>query len=393
MRRLFGSRRPLFGDSGAQRIVFVYDAVYPWVKGGAERRYHALAKELAGRGHDVHWYGMQYWSGPSTVRIDGIAFHGVCKARPLYTESGRRSISQALIFGAACLRMILSGGLSGAQVVDCCGFPFFSLFSVWLVTRLRGQSMVVTCHEVWGDRYWTEYLGAAGRVGALVERTALRLPRQIIAVSEDTRDRLSAEIGVSAAVTVVPNGVDLAVIDGIAAAEHPIDVLYVGRLCDFKNVDLLLEALAVLVEERPEVRCDIIGDGPDRARLETRAVALGLADNVRFRGFLAESDEVYARMKAATVLVLPSTREGFGMVVIEANAAGVPVVVADYPANAAKHLITGRNGTVSRPDPEAFAAALAEFLGADADHHDDCRSVALDHDWAGLTTRWRAALA
>lgn len=394
VRKLFGSRRPLFADSEAQRIVFVYDAVYPWVKGGAERRYHALAKELAARGHDVHWYGMQYWSGPSTTRIDGIAFHGVCKARPLYTESGRRSISQALIFGVSCLRMILSGGLSGAQIVDCCGFPFFSLFSVWLVTRLRGQSMVVTCHEVWGDQYWTEYLGAAGRVGALVERTALRLPRQIIAVSADTRDRLSAEIGVSADVTVVPNGVDLAVIDRIVAAEQLTDVLYVGRLCDFKNVDLLLESLAVLVRTRPDVRCDIVGDGPDRERLESRAAELGLADNVRFWGFLTEADEVYARMKAATVLVLPSTREGFGMVVLEANAAGLPVVVADYPANAAKSLITGRNGVVSKPDPEAFAEALGDFLGDAAGRfHDDCRSVALDHDWAGLTTRWKAALA
>src|SRR5882757_6803010 len=96
-------------DAGdAVRVAIVYDAVYPYVKGGAERRYYELARRLAERGHDVHWYGMRYWDGPAVRRMGGITYHGVCRPRPLYTPSGRRSISQALIYGLACLRLLFA---------------------------------------------------------------------------------------------------------------------------------------------------------------------------------------------------------------------------------------------------------------------------------------------
>jgi len=379
---------------GPRRFAFVYDAVYPWVKGGAERRYYELARALAAQGHDVHWYGMRYWPGPNTRRIEGILYHGVCRPRPLYTRSGRRSISQAVIFGVGCLRLIVSGGLSGCQVVDCCGFPFFSLFSVRLATFIRRRLMVVTCHEVWGARYWDEYLGPAGRLGALVERAALRGPSRIISVSEHTRRRLATEIGAPGAVTVVPNGVDVALIDRVAPGERTVDVLYVGRLCDFKNVDLLLGALVRLRESFPALRCDVVGDGPERARLERLAASLGLREHVQFAGFLDDGDEVYARMKAARVLVVPSQREGFGMVVLEANAAGIPVIVADYPANAAKDLIGRHNGAVVAPDPESLAVAVETFLRTGADEQRErCRAVAKDHDWAAVARRWEAAVS
>jgi glycosyltransferase involved in cell wall biosynthesis len=372
----------------------VYDAVYPWVKGGAERRYYEIATVLAARGHDVHWYGMKYWDGPATVRIDGIMFHGVCAARPLYTSSGRRSISQAIIFGFACLRMVLSGGLSGCQVVDCCGFPFFSLFSVWLVLRVRRHQMVVTCHEVWGERYWREYLGRAGRVGALVERAALRLPQRIISVSEETSRRLVAELNVPAQVTVVPNGVDIAAIERAEEFSVPIDVLYVGRLVDFKNVDLLLEAVRILAGDLPSIRCAVVGDGPERARLETLAADLGLASNVHFVGFLQDINVVYGMMKSASVLVLPSKREGFGIVVLEANAAGLPVVVVDYPDSSAKELIGEANGVVVPPDSAALAVAAGRFMASGPmAFRESCHRAARKHDWTAVTAQWEAAVA
>jgi len=394
LRKFFQFDEHPIGDDATRRIAFVYDAVYPWVKGGAERRYYELAAELASRGHDVHWYGMKYWDGPATTRIDGIMFHGVCAPRPLYTRSGRRSISQAVIFGIACLRMVVSGGLSGCQVVDCCGFPFFSLFSVWLVLRVRRHPMVVTCHEVWGERYWREYLGSAGRIGALVERTALRLPHLIIAVSEQTGRRLATELNVPARVKVVSNGVDIAAVEKAEAAAEAIDLLYVGRLVDFKNVDLLLEALALLAQDSPAIRCAIVGDGPERARLEKLAAQLGLADNVIFTGFLEDVGSVYGMMKAASVLVLPSKREGFGIVVLEANAAGLPVVVLDYPDSSAKELITDSNGAVVPPDPAVLAATVGQFVASGpTSFRESCRLVAREHDWSAVTTQWEAAIA
>ena len=88
------------------RLAIVYDAVYPFVRGGAERRYHELASRLARSGHEVHWYGMHYWDGPRVWHHQGITYHGVCRPMRLYTSGGRRSILQALVFGVATLRLI-----------------------------------------------------------------------------------------------------------------------------------------------------------------------------------------------------------------------------------------------------------------------------------------------
>lgn len=391
------SAMPECGESAARlkqpapfRIAFVYDAVYPWVKGGAERRYYELAKRLAARGHEVHWYGMKYWNGPRTIHFDGVWYHGVCKSRPLYTQSGRRSILQALIFGIACLQLMTTR----CHVIDCCGFPFFSLFSARLAAAFRRLPMVVTCHEVWGTEYWLEYLGSVGRLGALVERTALRLPQRVLSVSEDTRRHLVERIRTPAAVTVIPNGIDLEMIDAVTAAPKHVDVLYVGRLCDFKNVELLLHALAALRPTRPTLTCEIVGDGPDRARLEAMSRRLGLVGNVHFTGFLDDANKIYARMKAATVFVLPSKREGFGIAILEANAAGLPAIVVDYPANSAKHLISEYNGVVVPPTAVAASAAIEKFLAdGPGRHREGCRTAVLDYDWESVTTRWEAAVA
>src|SRR5207244_3538347 len=163
------------------RVALVYDAIYPYHKGGGERRYRELADLLAGAGHRVDLYGMRSWPGPDPVPVSPrVRIHGLCRARPLYTASGRRSIVQGLLFGLACLKLMRRR----FDVIDCCGFPYFSLFTCKLVAVLRGKPLVSTWHEVWGLAYWQEYLGpVAGRVGALVERLAVTLPDRIICVS------------------------------------------------------------------------------------------------------------------------------------------------------------------------------------------------------------------
>ena len=82
------------------KIAFIYDAVYPWVKGGAEKRVYELAKRLAQRGNEVHWYSIGWWwpeNGKKDIVMDGIHLHGVSNPIDLYSDD-RRSIKEALIF-------------------------------------------------------------------------------------------------------------------------------------------------------------------------------------------------------------------------------------------------------------------------------------------------------
>jgi len=98
----------------------------------------------------------------------------------------------------------------------------------------------------------------------------------------------------------------------------------------------------------PDIRCGIIGDGPERDSLEHLAKELGLEDRITFMGFV---EDVYSFMKSSGIFVFPSRREGFGLVVIEANACGLPVIVLRYPDNASAGLIDG-NGFVCENEEE-----------------------------------------
>src|SRR5579863_1333370 len=86
-------------------IAFVYDAIYPYIKGGAERRYFEIGKRLALLGFDVHLYGMKLWKGPDVIKKEGMTLHGICTAQNLYTTTGRRSILQAMHFGMSCFKL------------------------------------------------------------------------------------------------------------------------------------------------------------------------------------------------------------------------------------------------------------------------------------------------
>lgn len=369
-------------------MAFVYDAVYPFSKGGAERRYYELARALVACGYDVHWYGMRYWPGPRDLRLDGMTLHGVCRARPLYTRSGRRSILQALIFGIACVRMLRQRH----DVIDCSTFPFFALPAARLAAAAHGARLLVTWHEVWGLPYWRSYLGLAGVVGYLVEWGAARAGGRRVVVSERTGHGLRARLGARTASALVPNGVDVRAISAVEPRPHGCEVVYAGRLCDFKDVELLLDALALVRSRRPGTRCLLVGDGPHRQALEQRVRSLGLETAVVFDGFVATADEVYARIAAARVLVQPSRREGFGIVVLEANAVGVPAVVVAHPDNAARDLVEpGVNGLVVPPQPQPLADAVLEVLdSAAARWSARCREAARRFDWATVARSWEA---
>ena len=360
------------------RMAFVSDAVMPFNTGGKERRLYEITRRLAAAGVEVHVYTMKWWPGPRSLVLDGVHLHALGKQRSLY-QGERRSMGQAVLFGVATIRLL------GARfdVIDVDHMPYFPLFTARLVCSLRRRRLVATWHEVWGAAGWRQYLGRLAPFGTLIERWAARLPDEIVSVSAQTSDRLVRELGVRVPVHTILPGIALAEVAAQPAAEPRVDVLFAGRLLANKNVDLLLRAIALLRPERPGIRCRVVGAGPELPRLMALRDRLSLAGAVEITGFVPD-DEIYGVMKSASVLALPSIREGFGCVVVEANACGVPVVTVDHPDNAARHLIaSGGNGYLATVDAVGLARALARAL--DAAPVMDPRSVAED---AGLLRDW-----
>ncbi|MGC9515963.1 glycosyltransferase family 4 protein [Methanocrinis sp.] len=364
------------------RIAYVHDVIYPYVKGGSEKRVWEISRRLAAKGHEVHIFGMKYWDGEDAVEREGVHLHGVCDPLELYVE-GKRSIRAAIRFSWSLL-WSLRGDF---DVIDSQQFPYLPCFSAKLFSTLKRTPLIITWHEVWGD-YWDEYLGWMAIFGKAVERLTARLPDRIIPVSERVRlDLLSMGVE-SERMVVVPNGVDLEKIDSVGARDPAYDLVYAGRLSAHKRVDLLIEAVGLLKEEIPEIRCAIIGDGPEMEDLGGLVRGLKVEDNVDFLGFLDTDEEVIAGVKSSRIFVLPSTREGFGISLLEANACGLPVVTVRSEMNAASDLVEdGLNGMVVDLSPEAVAGAILDLLKEEKHIglSEPSRKVAERYDWSAVT--------
>jgi len=364
------------------KIAYVHDVIYPYVKGGAEKRVWEIAKRLAARGHEVHIFGMKYWDGEDVIEREGVLLHGVCAPQNLYVD-GKRSIKTSVLFSWKLLRSL--GG--DFDVVDAQEFPYFPCFSAKLFSILKRTPLFITWHEVWGD-YWDEYLGRMGVFGKEIERLTIRLPDKIIPVSERVRrDPLSMGVR-GERMVVVPNGVDLEKIDSVEAGELQYDLVYVGRLSEHKRVDLLIEAVSLAREVMPDIRCGVIGDGPGMERLRRLVEDLQIEENVVFLGFLETDEDLIAAMKSSRIFVLPSMREGFGISALEANACGLPVVTVRSEMNAASDLVEeGLNGLVVNPTPEDMAEAVLKLLKDDMYNRlsEPSRRVAEKYDWSVVT--------
>ncbi|MDF0593759.1 glycosyltransferase family 4 protein [Methanotrichaceae archaeon M04Ac] len=366
------------------KIAYIHDVIYPHVKGGAEKRVWEISRRLAERGHEVTIFGMKYWDGERAIEREGVRLCAVCDPMDLYVD-GRRSIKAAVIFSSRLLRSFRGE----FDVIDAQQFPYLHCFPAKVHSVLGKTPLVITWHEVWGD-YWREYLGWKGMVGEGIERLAVRLPDKIIPVSEMVRDDLSA-LGVNGVkMEVVANGVDLRKIDSVEAAEPSCDVIYAGRLSAHKRVDLLIEAVGIAKKDLPEIRCCIVGDGPEREKLARLAEELKIQENVDFLGFLDSEEEVTAKMKSSKVFVLPSMREGFGISLLEANASGLPAVVVDAERSAAAALIKeGVNGVLCDPSAPSMASKMIDLLsdGSYKKMARDSKEFARGYDWSDIARK------
>ena len=364
------------------KIAYVHDVIYPYVKGGAEKRVWEMARRLADRGHEVHIFTMKYWDGDYVIEREDVHLHAVCPPVDLYVE-GRRSIRAAVRFSWK----LLSSLRGDFDIIDAQQFPYLPIFSANIFCTLNRTPLVITWHEVWGD-HWREYLGWKGIFGESIERMTVRLPDKIIPVSEKVREDLIGMGVRSERMVVVPNGVDLRKIDGVPEEEKVYDLVYAGRLSQHKRLDLLLNALSIAREEIPDIKCCIIGDGPEMEGLGRLVKELGIEERVNFMGFLEREEDLIAGIKSSKIFVLPSTREGFGISALEANACGLPVVTVRSDMNAASNRVEdGLNGFVCGPTPEEMAETISELLKGEryVSLSESSKRVAERYDWSLIT--------
>jgi len=330
------------------RVCLVYDCLYPYTVGGAERWYRNLAERLVADGHQVTYLTRRQWDGEA--QVPGVRVLAVTPRMELYAR-GRRRLLPPLAFGLGVWRHLRSHGRS-YDVVHTASFPYFPLLAASATRKRAGFRIVVDWHEIWTRPYWRRYAGAiAGELGWRVQRACLGVPQRAFCFSRLHEQRLRAA------------GLTATRLEGQyigpppperPRASHPVAV-FAGRHLPEKRVPAFVAALARI----PGLQGEIFGDGPDRPNVLRAIAAAGLDGRVRAPGFV-ERRVLDDALATAECFVLPSEREGYGLVVVESAAHGVPVVVVAGPENAATELVEdGVNGAVSASaEPAELAAAI-----------------------------------
>ncbi len=268
-----------------------------------------------------------------------------------------------------------------------------------LLSRELNIPFVVTVHGL--DAFFTQQVGGyAGSLCARVAGFVYRSARKVICVSEQIRDRVKnqPENGVDTA--VVYNGVDSEMFFP-AISEPSIDrILSVGNLIAVKGHELLIRAFAALRGRYSYAQLDIIGDGPERGRVQNIARNLQVDGRVRFLGRQSRG-QVAEAMRCCTIFALPSRYEGLGCVYLEAMSSG-KAVIACRGQGIGEVIQHGVNGWLVEPDnldelTESLATLLQESglrrrLGETA-RHTILRSYTLQHQAARLAALYRDCLS
>ena len=337
------------------RVCIAYDCLFPWTVGGAERWYRNLAERLAGEGHDVTYITRRQWLPGERPQLPGVCVVAISRAEPLYGPDGNRTIGEPLRYGRGTLGHLLRHGRR-YDVVHMASFPYFSLLAAACARPLGGYRLVVDWHELWSAGYWHGYLGGLrGRIGYAVQRACVRVPHRAFCFSRLHRDRLVAE-GFRGAVDVLEGEYAGSLTPPVPNTAQP-HVVFAGRHIAEKRAPAVVFAVMRARAAIPQLRATIFGDGPQRAEVLAAIEACGAQGIIEAPGFV-DAGEIDAALRTALCMVLPSSREGYGMVVVEAAARGTPSVVVAGEDNAAVELVDeARNGTVA-------ASASAEDLAA-----------------------------
>ncbi|MGH3646399.1 MAG: glycosyltransferase family 4 protein [Micromonosporaceae bacterium] len=330
--------------------------------GGSERYIEQIAQGLAALGDEVTIFCAKHDRAPRDETVDGVRF--------------RRRGNRLTIYLLALWYVLRHRADAVVDVQN--GMPFFSV----LVARCP---VIVLVHHVHREQWRVVLPGPLARFGWWIEsRLAPRLYRkcQYVAVSEVTKRELS-ELGVAPArITVIPNGMyPVRPVKG-GPAETP-TLVTVGRIVPHKRLEHAVETLHQLRDRWPTLRLEVIGEGWWSEQVAGYATERGVADRVIMRGYVDEQAK-HETLAAAWLHLCPSLKEGWGIVVMEAAAHGVPTVAYRHAGGLAESIVDGTTGLLVA-DQDAFTSAVSRLLADRAERTEmgeAARERALTFGWA-----------
>lgn len=322
------------------KIAFLTELFHPHV-GGCERRFMEIGRRLASKGHDIHVFTSLYDRNlPKEEKVNGINVHRYAHSGNYVTPDGFRSVGGIMKYSVMSFTQLLGSDYD----------LYYS--NQWpMLHSLCAKPVATPLIQEWCE-VWTNCLKVT-----LMQKMLKHVGYYHVAVSEFTRQRLINLLKIDPSkVVLIPNGVDFAKFNTSRAKVWG-RIVYAGRIVPHKRVKLLVNAFREVKRKIPAAELHVIGSGPG---LESVKKLASTIKDCHVHGFLPE-DEMVDLLKSAWLFVLPSEREGSGLVVLEAMAAGVPFVTINHPDNATKDLCQFKCGLMAEPNTASIAQTITQM--------------------------------
>jgi|LQYC01.1.fsa_nt_gi Glycosyltransferase len=323
-------------------LMFMWRDIKNPASGGAGRATHELCKRWTQKGHHVTIFTSSFRNGKDYELVDG---YEIIRKGSLLTH-----------YYYACLyyKKYFKGKYH--VVIDQINtIPYFTPFYV------KEIPLIVYIHQLCREIWFYEMPLPVSLFGYLLEPFYLKLYKKYptVTVSDSTKqDLLSLSFS---KVSVIPNAIDFEPLITVPKKEDEPTIIFVGRLTKSKRPQHLIKTIYLLKNNMPNIKLWIIGEGYFKKRLMLMAKKFKLENNVTFFGWLSPSKKIELLKKAHCICV-SSVREGWGLIVSEANAVGTPAIVYDVPG-LRDSVQKGFNGLVTAENtPQALAETVIKFF-------------------------------
>ena len=351
------------------KIAIIVGAFPPKWLAGTEIATYNLADHLARRGHEVHVITSHDAGLPEFSEENGFSVHRIAWPKI-------RFLGIVTFWAKVCLKIqTIKPDVFHAQSL-LCGIP-----------AVVAKKSLKIPYVVWGqgsDIYLPD------RFTQMTSKSILQNADAVLALTEDMKQKMR-EI-CDRDISVVPNGIDLKrfeISSGEKKEGSAKTIIFVGRLHPVKGVQYLIEAMAIVHQQMPDVKLVIVGDGVERARLEELAEKLNLNGCIQFAGQVPQ-ESIPRLMHQADVFALSSLSESFGIVNLEAMAAGLPIVATNV-GGIPDIVEEGVNGfLINAKNPEEIAERVLILLQNDEMREEisaNNREKAELYTWDKVTTK------
>ena len=337
--------------------ILIINSEYPPIGGGAGNASANIARELVRLGHEVTVMTAHFGDLPRATNLDGVQ---ILRIKAMRRHLDRSSAIEQIVFMIASSFYTLNLIRKWRPDVIIAFFGVPSGAAAWCANIISGIPYYISLRggDVPGFRPYDFAL--YHKLIAPFLRRIWRRSSGLVANSTGLKN-LAVAFNDRVPISVIPNGVDLKYYAPVERDWDQPRMLFVGRLVYQKGLDILFEALKDLTSH--PWKLSLVGDGPQREKLQSIVHQYGISDRVHFKCWL-DGDDLVTQLQEANLFVFPSRHEGMPNAVLEAMACGLPVIASHIAGNE-ELVIDGENGLlVPSEDSVALRDAMSELLGS-----------------------------